>query len=69
MSWTTNIQYKGTDICTDFICPHCKTQSHYDGYFANHIICPCKRIYKLATDIPIEEVSGINLMPLEPNNE
>lgn len=53
MTWTTNIQYKGTDLCMDFICPGCGTNSHYDGYFHQVIKCPeCGDAYELARDIP-----------------
>lgn len=56
MSYTTNIQWKGTDLCMDFVCPEpgCEKQSHYDGMFAHVIQCPgCGTEWTLATDIPI----------------
>lgn len=54
MSYTTNIQWKGTDLCMDFVCPDCDGQSHFDGMFANAIQCPhCPAVWSLATDIPV----------------
>jgi hypothetical protein len=52
--WTTNIQWKGTDLCMDFICPQCDAQSHFDGMFAHTIQCPgCKQRYRMPTDVAV----------------
>lgn len=34
----TFIQWKGTDVCLDFICI-CGAQGHFDGYFAYVLEC------------------------------
>lgn len=57
--WTTNIQWKGTDLCMDFICPDCGTNSHHDGFFLYTIECPtCGSKWKMPTDVPITRVVG-----------
>jgi hypothetical protein len=57
MGWTTNIQWKGTDLCMDFICPACGEQSHFDGFFAYAIRCPvCQVKWKMPTDVPLERL-------------
>lgn len=50
--WKTNIQWKGTDLCMDYICPDCAFQGHIDGLFCYAIKCrECGSKYKLPTDI------------------
>lgn len=64
--FTTNIQWKGTDVCMDFNCPECKGYSHIDGFFANYIRClHCKAVYQMPTDLPVERVSFAPQAPLE----
>lgn len=61
MSYTTNIQYKGTDICMDFNCPECSAYSHFDGFFAHHIQCPsCLTYFKMPTDVQILKVTDFD---------
>jgi uncharacterized protein (DUF983 family) len=56
-TWTTYIQWKGTDLCMDFWCPECGEHSHFDGFWAHHIECSvCKAIFKMPTDVPVERV-------------
>jgi uncharacterized protein (DUF983 family) len=67
MSYTTFIQWKGTDLCMDFNCPACGEHSHYDGYFAYHIRCGhCSAIFEMPDDIgpllkrvPVEPEHGV----------
>lgn len=64
--WTTNIQWKGTNLCMDFICPDCGCNSHFDGMFANYIrCCQCKSVFKMPTDISVTKVTTFNITPLE----
>jgi uncharacterized protein (DUF983 family) len=59
MTWTTNIQWHGTDICMDLICPECGEHSHFDGYFAFVIQCPhCTARFKMPTEIPLVPFIG-----------
>lgn len=52
MTWTTFIQWKGTDLCMDFYCPKCNKHSHFDGMFAYAIRCSaCGVDWKMPTDI------------------
>lgn len=63
--FTTFIQWKGTDLCMDFVCPACEEQSHFDGYFAHVIQCPhCDAMFKMPTDVPIERVKSANGQPM-----
>lgn len=56
-TWTTGIQWKGTDLCMDFNCPKCGTNSHFDGFFAYVIRCPkCRTCYEMPTDVPVKEI-------------
>jgi uncharacterized protein (DUF983 family) len=55
--FTTFIQWKGTDLCMDFMCPECGCQSHFDGYFAYYIDCPsCDSRFEMPTDVPVKKV-------------
>ena len=50
--WVTNIQWKGTDLCMDFVCPKCGTYDHFDGFFLWEIKCEsCGTIWEMPTDI------------------
>jgi len=41
------IQWKGTDVCFDFVCP-CGGDGHFDGYFASVIRCvACGQEYEM----------------------
>lgn len=65
MTWTTNIQWKGTDLCMDFICPKCDYQSHFDGMFAYAVECPeCKTRWRMPSDVPVVECTDPNEMVL-----
>ena len=58
-SWTTNVQWKGTDLCMDLWCPLCDEHSHFDGMFAYHVQCSsCGAVFKMPTDLPLEHVEG-----------
>ena len=61
MSFTTFIQWKGTDLCMDFNCPECGGHSHFDGMFAYSIQCPhCETYYKMPSEIGplVEKLPG-----------
>lgn len=50
--WDTSkeafIQWKGTDVCMDLLCPKCGYHNHYDGYFAYTVQCAkCKTYYAM----------------------
>jgi ribosomal protein L37AE/L43A len=48
------IQYKGTDICADVVCPKCGENEHIDGDFAYGWECPnCKTKYALSSHIKL----------------
>jgi len=58
-SWTTFIQWKGTDLCMDMYCPQCGTHNHYDGEFAYNIRCGhCKAVFEMPTDVPLKLVES-----------
>ena len=41
------VQWKGTDLCMDFLCV-CGAKCHFDGYFANLVECPhCARQWEM----------------------
>lgn len=52
------IQWKGTDVCLDFICGECGTQGHFDGMFAYLLGCPeCDTIYEMGTQVVAKIIS------------
>lgn len=52
----TFLQYKNIDICMDFICPSCASQSHVDGWCAYQVRCPyCDRVWKLGQEVRVTE--------------
>lgn len=51
----TFIQWKGTDVCIDFYCD-CGRHTHFDGYFAYSVRCPCGQIYELGTRVRVRKV-------------
>lgn len=54
-TFTTFIQWKGTDLCMDFNCPACGEHSHFDGYFAYHVECgQCGARWEMPTDVPVK---------------
>ena len=56
MSYTTFVQWKGTNLCMDFNCPECGEGTHFDGWFAYYIECPsCKSVFEMPTDLPIKK--------------
>ena len=62
-AWTTNIQWKGTDLCMDFWCPACGEYSHFDGFFAYAIKCSsCNAIYEMPTDVPLKRVESAEMV-------
>ena len=59
MTWTTNIQWKGTDLCMDFNCPTCGGFTHFDGMFAFAIKCGhCNSYFEMPTDVPLKKLDG-----------
>jgi hypothetical protein len=61
MTFTTNVQWKGTDLCMDFVCPTCSGQSHFDGLFAHVIQCPhCKSLFRMPTDLPLTTIDSFD---------
>lgn len=49
------IQWKGTDVCLDFICV-CGVQGHYDGFFAYALDCPsCDRKWIMPSVLQLAE--------------
>lgn len=58
--FTTNVQWKGTDLCMDFNCPDCACFAHFDGAFAHHVECPCcGALFKMPTELPIVKVNSL----------
>ena len=56
--WTTNVQWKGTDLCMDFNCPACGGYTHFDGMFAHNIQCSaCGAVFEMPTDLPLQRVA------------
>lgn len=48
------IQWKGTDVCLDFIC-ECGIQGHFDGFFAYSLTCPrCDRQWVMPDELKLE---------------
>ena len=55
--FTTNVQWKGTDLCMDFNCPSCGQHTHFDGMFAHNIECShCHDVFEMPTDLPLKKV-------------
>lgn len=51
-TFTTFIQWKGTDLCMDFCCPACGHDDHIDGFFVYEIKCAnCGAIWEMPTDL------------------
>lgn len=54
MSWNTHIQWKGTDVCIDIICPKCGNQDHIDADFCYFVRCEsCKTTWRLGTEVSL----------------
>jgi transposase-like protein len=54
---TIHIQWKGTDVCTDIVCPNCGQYYHFDGYFLYSFKCSkCGKVYEVPVEIPIKEI-------------
>lgn len=50
------IQWKGTDVCVDFIC-ECGEHGHFDGGFMYYLQCPtCESIYTMGTQVVVKKV-------------
>lgn len=45
------IQWKGTDVCLDFICGACHRSTHFDGMFAYALQCPCGAVWEMGTQV------------------
>jgi len=59
-----HIQWKGTDVCLDFICT-CGLRCHIDGDFIYYIECSkCGKVWKMPqdffeiTEVVAEEIKG-----------
>ena len=63
------IQWKGADVCMDFICP-CGTNSHFDGFFAYRVRCrSCGLVFRLGTQVVATIVPDDPTLPaLEPSD-
>lgn len=60
--WTTNVQWKGTDLCMDFWCPACGQYSHIVGFFMDIIDCDhCYARFEMPTDLPLKRVVEANV--------
>ena len=56
--WHLNIQWKGTDVCCDFVCPECGEQDHIDGFFVYAIkCCACGSVWRLPTSLELERIA------------
>ena len=54
------IQWKGTDVCMDFECHKCDTQSHIDAEFTYFIKCPkCGTVYSCSPYVELVEIENI----------
>jgi hypothetical protein len=63
-TYTTFIQWKGTDLCMDFNCPKCGAHSHFDGDFAYAIECGnCNAQFRMPSEI------GPLLVEIKPGEE
>ena len=52
---STFIQWKGTEVCMDIICP-CGEGLHIDAGFAYAYRCPaCQKVYRLGTEVSVIE--------------
>ena len=59
------IQWKGTDVCMDFVC-ECGEQYHFDGLFAYALHCPkCNAIFEMPSLIKAERVESVDYDPRE----
>jgi len=62
----TFIQWKGTDVCMDFMC-ECGEANHYHGYFAYVIKCGhCGNCYELGSQVTATKLKEKNDNALEP---
>lgn len=51
------IQWKGTDVCIDFLCP-CGISHHYDGYFMYAIKCMvCGTVFETGTQVRFTKIT------------
>lgn len=61
----TFIQWKGTDLCMDFICPNCGYQDHFDGYGFYTITCTtCKAVFRLSNSVELTWLSPKADLPI-----
>lgn len=55
---STFIQWKGTDVCIDIVCP-CGASFHYDGDFLYSYLCPaCGNTYVLGTEVTLTPITA-----------
>jgi len=55
------IQWKGTDVCIDFLCP-CGGEGHFDGDFAYFIRCPsCRAVYRMGTQVRAKRIDPADI--------
>ena len=61
MSKAAFIQWKGTDVCMDWICD-CGVQHHVDGDFCYLLECAdCGRIYQVGTEVTLTKVARVTM--------
>ena len=61
------IQWKGTDVCLDFICPKCRASLHFDTYFLYNVKCGhCNKLFKLGYSVEVVEIEGPLTLALSP---
>ena len=55
--WTTNVQWKSTDLCMDFWCPECGEYTHFTGLFGYYVQCgSCETRFEMPTDLALKKV-------------
>jgi hypothetical protein len=55
--WITFIQWKGTDVCMDWVCVECGNQEHEDRDFCYEVQCrKCKTIYKVGSEVKLTKI-------------
>ena len=56
--WNLFVQWKGTYLCADFVCPSCSKQDHIDAEFCYAIEClACGGIWRLPVTLALERIS------------
>lgn len=50
------IQWKGTDVCIDIVCPQCGNDYHFDGDFMYFVRCACGQVFEMGTEVTMTPV-------------